>query len=85
MTGKKMNTDNWDAFFISCLFSIHQIAFVWCVCFLLFRYQISQEEAHLPTLFKTIKKAKAEIGFEAFSVSQTSLEQVFIKFADGAM
>ncbi|QDZ26080.1 ABC transporter [Chloropicon primus] len=45
-------------------------------------YQIAQEEAHLPTLFKTIKQAKAQAGFEAFSVSQTSLEQVFIKFAN---
>ena len=45
-------------------------------------YQISQEDAHLPTLFKTIKNAKEQCGFEAFSVSQTSLEQVFIKFAN---
>ena len=45
-------------------------------------YQISQSDAHLPTLFKLINKMKEEIGFEAFSVSQTSLEQVFIKFAN---
>ena len=45
-------------------------------------YQISQTEAHLPTLFKKIKQAKQQSGFEAFSVSQTSLEQVFIKFAN---
>jgi ABC-type multidrug transport system ATPase subunit len=45
-------------------------------------YQISQSDAHLPTLFKLINQMKEEIGFEAFSVSQTSLEQVFIKFAN---
>ena len=45
-------------------------------------YQISQSDAHLPSLFKLIKKAREEVGFEAFSVSQTSLEQVFIKFAN---
>ena len=45
-------------------------------------FQIKQEEAHLPRMFKAIREAKEEVGFESFSVSQTSLEQVFIKFAN---
>ncbi|CAD5111485.1 DgyrCDS794 [Dimorphilus gyrociliatus] len=44
-------------------------------------YQISDEAATWSSIFGTIERAKEEYHIEDYSVSQTTLEQVFINFA----
>ena len=44
-------------------------------------YQISNEHLTWAQIFGTMERAKQEYGIEDYSVSQTTLEQVFINFA----
>ena len=45
------------------------------------RYEIPGADSDLATIFETVEAKKGELGIVDFSVSQTSLEDVFIKFA----
>ncbi|KAK3793768.1 hypothetical protein RRG08_043414 [Elysia crispata] len=45
------------------------------------QYQLGKDNLSLSKLFWTMEKAKALYGVEDYSVSQTTLEQVFISFA----
>ena len=44
-------------------------------------YQISNEHLTWAQIFGTMERAKQEYGIEDYSVSQTTLEQIFINFA----
>ena len=45
------------------------------------RYEIPSEDSDLATIFETVQGAAEELGIVDFSVSQTTLEDVFLKFA----
>lgn len=45
------------------------------------RMVLPYERVHLPRLFAFLESSRGEFGVEDFSVTQTSLEQVFISFA----
>jgi len=47
----------------------------------LVQYQIDSTGLSWSTIFGTMEQAKARFGIEDYSVSQTTLEQVFINFA----
>merc|ERR1719158_2385505 len=45
------------------------------------RYDIPQEGIQLSKIFRTLSNSKQALGLADFAVSQTTLEQVFVKFA----
>jgi ABC-type multidrug transport system ATPase subunit len=45
------------------------------------RYEIPQENVHLSGVFRTLEQDREALGLADFSVSQTTLEQVFVRFA----
>lgn len=47
------------------------------------KYSIPLEGLSLSKVFRTIEAEKENVGLEDYSVSQSSLEQIFISFAKG--
>merc|ERR1719201_1165771 len=45
------------------------------------RFDIPQEGIQLSKIFRTLSNSKEALGLADFAVSQTTLEQVFVKFA----
>ena len=45
------------------------------------QYQISDPTATLARLFGALEAARADLGVEDYSISQTTLEQIFVGFA----
>ena len=46
-----------------------------------FRFRIRQPDLHIARVFEVIEENKSRIGILEYSVSQTSLEQIFNQFA----
>jgi hypothetical protein len=44
-------------------------------------FEIPQDQVNLPALFETIENRREALDITDYSVSQTSLEQVFLRFA----